>query len=204
MADPGYIVDGVLTDGEAWTALNTTTLGSDAALVTFKSGFADGDDPAGSGSGGVQNWDQYMDLVVIGYVAIESGGFGAVMQFNDDNSANYVVQALRGDGADDTAYTASTGADGSAVWLSYGTSTTNVFSCGITSILDINSGKYKSAINQTAADWDGSGWVALNAHTWKSQAPITEIDIKDYYLTGKNLLTGSTFSLFGVLPRMVA
>ena len=37
MADPAYIVDGVLTDGEAWVALGSTTLGGSAAVVTFTS-----------------------------------------------------------------------------------------------------------------------------------------------------------------------
>ena len=38
MADPAYIdADGVLTDGEAWVGIATTTLGSDTATITFTS-----------------------------------------------------------------------------------------------------------------------------------------------------------------------
>ncbi len=37
MADPAYIVDGVLTDGEAWVGIATTTLGAGATSVTFTS-----------------------------------------------------------------------------------------------------------------------------------------------------------------------
>ncbi len=34
MADPAYIVDGVLTDGEAWVAIAHETLSLPAATVT--------------------------------------------------------------------------------------------------------------------------------------------------------------------------
>jgi hypothetical protein len=69
-------------------------------------------------------------------------------------------------------------------------------------LFDINSGKYKSAIVQIANDMDGSGYVSMAATTWKNQSPITEIDLTDY--SGDNIAAGSMFSLFGILPRMVA
>jgi hypothetical protein len=69
-------------------------------------------------------------------------------------------------------------------------------------LFDINSGKYKSALSQSAADTDGSGYVSLDATTWLSQAPITEIDIKLNNVN--NILAASRFDLFGILPRMVA
>ena len=36
-ATPDYIVDGVLTEGEAWVPLITNVLAADAATVTFQS-----------------------------------------------------------------------------------------------------------------------------------------------------------------------
>jgi len=54
---------------------------------------------------------------------------------------------------------------------------------------------------QYAADTDGAGYTGINAITWKSQAPITEIDIVNR--SGSHAV-GSTFSMFGILPRMVA
>ena len=78
-----------------------------------------------------------------------------------------------------------------------------MYSAGVAHIFDINSGKYKSTVVQNASDWDGSGEVQLIASTWKSQAPLTEIDISAS-LFGYNILAASSFSLFGVLPRMVA
>ncbi len=84
MADPAYIVDGVLTDGEAWVGVATTTLGSDTATVTFKSGFDDTDTDVG----GVQAWDQYMDLVVIQYCQSDTEQNSRI-QFNNDTASNY-------------------------------------------------------------------------------------------------------------------
>jgi hypothetical protein len=79
--------------------------------------------------------------------------------------------------------------------------TPDIFGCVISHLFDINSGKYKSLASQVAADADGSGSVALFANTWRSQAPITSIKI---WPDANNWLDESMFSLFGVMPRMVA
>jgi len=194
MADPGYIVDGVLTDGEAWVGLNTTTLGVDTATVTFTS----------TDDGQVGDFSQYMDLVLVIYA--RTAGAGSTdremnMQLNNDTGTNYNAQKLRGYGSGATASSTS-----GAVRFNIGQNPStnagaNIFGATVTHLFDINSGKYKSGISQTACDMDGSGATELWGLTWASQAPITEIDLYDLY--GSNLLTGSSFSLFGVLPRMV-
>ena len=58
MADPAYIVDGVLTDGEAWVALASNEPDGSANSV----GFTDPSD------GSSLDWCQFMDFVVICYV----------------------------------------------------------------------------------------------------------------------------------------
>ena len=199
MADPAYIVDGVLTDGEAWVGLGTTTLGSDTATVTFTS----------TDDGQVGDWSQYMDLFLIIYG--RTAGSGSTdrevnMHLNNDTGGsfpnyNYAAQKLRGYGSGAAAGAAS------AVRLNIGqnpadNATANIFGATVTTLFDINSGKYKSGLSQTACDMDGSGAVELWGFTWKSQEPITEIDLFDMY--GDDFLTGSMFSLFGILPRMVA
>ena len=81
MADPAYIVDGVLTDGEAWVGITTTTLGSDTASVTFTS----------TDDGQVGDFSQYMDLVVVSYargaVAVVTADLN--MQLNAATGSNY-------------------------------------------------------------------------------------------------------------------
>ena len=193
MADPAYIVDGVLTDGEAWVGIATTTLESDTAEVTFTS----------TDDGQVGDFSQYMDLVVISYVRSAYSGSGDTLkfQFNDDAGANYPNQFLRGSGASASAgtYTYSGYAPQGAVIAD--NNLANAFSCVVSHLFDINSGKYKSNVAMSASDSDSTyGYFKMDATTWLSQAPITKIDI----YTGGDLKDESQFSLFGVLPRMVA
>ena len=195
MADPGYIVDGVLTDGEAWVGITTTTLGSDTASVTFTS----------TDDGQVGDFSQYMDLVVVSYargaVAVVTADLN--MQLNADTGSNYGYQTLYGTGS------AAAAASSTLAWFQLGTlpcdnATANIFMGAVTTLFDINSGKYKAALSQGACDLDGStsGRVHLRGLTWLSQAPITQIKLYDASGAG-DLADGSSFSLFGVLPRMV-
>jgi len=191
MADPAYIVDGVLTDGEAWVGIATTTVvGTATATITFTS----------PDDGSSTDWSQFMDLVLICYAAGEAvgGSNASYVQFNSDTASNYPYQWLYGDGASVTASSGTTN-------LMYcdaapGTASPQPWGVGIFTMFDINSGKYKSTIAQTAGDRDGAGMSAIYAATWKSQAAVNRIDIN----CGFDYLPDSTFSLFGVLPRMVA
>ena len=196
MADPSYIdpATGILLDGDAWVGIATTTLGVDTATVTFTS----------TDDGQVGDFSQYMDLVVVSYYRSDraSGGDYAALRLNNDSAANqYGIQYLHGNGSvvAALAYNETYFLQG---FPPTDDQTAGIFSAATTHLFDVNSGKYKSALTQTASDFDGSGWSYMMAGTWKSQAPITELDFTVVYGTG--LAAGSMFSLFGVLPRMVA
>ena len=194
MADPAYIVDGVLTDGEAWVGLNTTTLGSDTATVTFTS----------TDDGQVGDFSQYMDLVLITYArSARTGDESPIdMRFNNDTASNYVTQMLKGINTSASAV-ALTATYAQIAELPATSQPANYRATSITTLFDINSGKYKSGTIQWSRDSSGGdGSISRGALTWKSQAPIAEIDLYDLF--GGDFLTGSSFSLFGVLPRMVA
>ncbi len=195
MADPAYIVDGVLTDGEAWVSLGTTTLGSDAASVAF----------VGTDDGQVGDFSQYMDLVFIAYVRSDKGAASvdAVLQVNSDaTTANYNKQDLWGDGSNDFAGSGTGWAGHYVGNIVADNANANAFSAVVVNLFDINSGKYKSVVSQSANDDDGSGTAYVVAGTWLSHAPITRLDFFAY--TTNNLRAGSSFSLFGILPKMVA
>ena len=194
MADPSYIdADGVLTDGEAWVGIAHASLSLPAALVTWTS----------TDDGQTGDFSQYMDLVLVWYcrgtAAVTSGN--PLIVFNNDTSSSYSYQRLYGDGS---SAVASTGTYTGFAVLGYmhgASATANEFAAGITTLHDVNSGKYKSILSQFAEDEDGSGKVGMYASTWPSQAGITEIDVKP---DAGNFAAGSVFDLFGVLPRMVA
>ena len=193
MADPSYIVDGVLTDGEAWVAVDSTTIvGSSTTEVTFTS----------TDDGQVGDFSQYMDLVVVAYAQAINAATGINnLRFrlnNDTTTANYPHQRIEGNGSSVSA-SASTGPIFAYMTVS---GVPNVFVAAVGTFFDINSGKYKSLLSQYAIDKDGSGEVGMLGVTWKDQAAITEIDF--YEPNGYAFTAGSRFDLFGVLPRMVA
>lgn len=191
MADPSYIVDGVLEDGEAWVAL--TTEAPSSANVSFVS----------TNDGQVGDWSQYMDLVIVGYW--QSAGSGTShsvsMNFNNDTGTNYGIQYFQGNY--DAAYASTSTAATSipCAHLRQAGGGANIFSAGVINIADVNSGKYKSVFPLGAAAWNnGDGWVEMNASQWRSTAPITEIDLT----TTSGFSAGTRIDLFGVLPRMVS
>tara|TARA_R110002051_G_scaffold77987_1_gene141471 strand:+ start:772 stop:1359 length:588 start_codon:yes stop_codon:yes gene_type:complete len=195
MADPAYIVDGVLTDGEAWVGIAHDSLSLPAATVTWES----------TDDGQTGDFSQYMDLVMVTYAKSDASAYETALAvvFNDDTTASiYERQQLTGNGA---AVSAASVAGASLqigqVAGSYVTHA-NTFGVIVTNLFDINSGKYKSVVSQSAADTNGRGNVYLIGGVWSKQAPITKIVLSD--ASAGDLMAGSTFSLFGVLPRMVA
>ncbi len=192
MADPAYIVDGVLTDGEAWVGIATTTLATDTASITFTS----------TNDGQVGDFSQYMDLVVITYgrTATAVTQDNIWMRFNGDTTnGNYAGQYLEGNGS---WATANPEAQPIAGLLPANSASANIFGDMVSHLFDVNSGKFKSSLHQSACDVDGAGRVWLHAVTWKNQSPITSVQVISK--NAGNLKDGSMISLFGVLPRMVA
>ncbi len=210
MADPAYIdpATGVLTDGEAWVALNSfTVVGSADASITFTSGYND----AAADVGGVQAWDQYMDLVLICYTQLYGASYGSNnascgCKINGGSTASTSNQTFVGNG---TAASANleTFTDGRFRWndcAADGSTATEVFSASIVQFFDINSGKYKSVFAQNANDYDGAGTSNIRAITWMEQAPISSLDLYSWSGSIDGWSIGTRFDLFGVLPRMVA
>ena len=192
MADPAYIVDGVLTDGEAWVGIATTTLATDTASITFTS----------TNDGQVGDFSQYMDLVVITYgrTATAVTQDNIWMRFNGDTTnGNYAGQYLEGNGS---WATANLEAQPIAGLLPANSASANIFGDMVSHLFDVNSGKFKSSMHLSACDVDGAGRVWLHAVTWKNQSPITSVQVISK--NAGNLKDGSMISLFGVLPRMVA
>jgi hypothetical protein len=194
MADPAYIVDGVLTDGEAWVGIAHASLSLPAALVTFTS----------TDDGQTGDFSQYLDMVLVCYTRSDAGSAIRYlhMNFNNSSGPRHLVQWFWGDGATDyaSATSISTSAQAIGVVLGGG-AVANGFSCTVTHLMDINSGKIKSGLTKSSGEADSVGEVLTNAVTWIGTDPITEIDLTTYT---DDFVAGSAFSLFGILPRMVA
>jgi hypothetical protein len=195
MADPSYITDNVLTDGEAWIALASTTLGSDQPSVTFTS----------ANDGSSLDWCQFMDLFLIanaqgeqaayydnGLIQLGTGG-GAV-----DTGSNYPYQRFNGE-----ALEAQAGAGSATGWYfrTIGTSgAAEQFGSVIFHFFDINSGKWKTSMSMAACDINGGGFMRCSSNAWKNQGAITSMKISP---GSGNFKQYSRFDLFGILPSML-
>lgn len=198
MALPAYIdeTSGEITDGEAWVGLATNAVtGTSTAIVAFES----------TDDGQVGDFSMYMDLFIVGYAsAIYAANTTVYLRYNlndDGTGANYYTQEFVGDGSS-VSSSQWGGVTASYMPTNQGTAA-DVFGVYTTQFFDINSGKYKASMWTTAIDGNQSYHrAAMFASTWKGQAPITKIEL--YEANGFSFVAGSKFSLFGILPRMVA
>ena len=206
MADPAYIVDGVLTDGEAWVAVDSDVLTGTATSITWTS----------TDDGQVGDWSQYMDMVIVCYVRTD-GAYGSYVKlgFNNLTTDLFDTQELQGDGA-----TAVATANGEYTYNFIGKAPSTevgdaeTFGTIVCSVLDINASKYKNVLSMGAADMDtatadrsrisiySATWGAGGATALDKHGPITRMDLGIF--GGTNFVAGCRFDLFGVLPRMVA
>jgi hypothetical protein len=150
----------------------TTTLGSAQASVTFSS--------LGS----------YTDLILVFNGKVTStGGWNFFLQFNGDTGSNYGSTAMWGDGSS-AASNRSTNASQCGGYFVDGTNPGNV----IVNFMNYrNSNVYKTIIGRGANSGVGAD---ARVSTWRNTAAITSILA---YSNGGNFLTGSTFTLYGVL-----
>ncbi len=202
--DPAYMVDGVLTDGEAWVALGTTTLSSGAVNIGFTS------------STGANDWSQYMDLVLVSSLRSDESTQASYLRVMV-NSASVVTGGYTDQGLWSTT-TGSAGVlvagknasttQGIAGYMVAGSATANIFSTHVTSISDINSAKNKQMFTYSAADQAGStttgGYTSIFSTTVNTQAPVTSVYISLYPTGSDEIQPYSRVDLFGVLPRMVS
>tara|TARA_B100000586_G_scaffold250462_1_gene209036 strand:- start:537 stop:1130 length:594 start_codon:yes stop_codon:yes gene_type:complete len=197
MADPSYISGGVLTDGEAWVGIATTTLGSATSSVTFTS----------PNDGSSLDWCQFMDLVVIAYVATDHSASDLLKCHlnGDTTNANYPYQYLWGDAGSGEIEGSNATTSSRGIESRFCSAATNIFTAIVYNFLDMNSGKYKTTLVRTSSNLDAaiqSSISCITTSAWLSNAAINSIAFTPN--AGSNIAAGSMFSLFGVLPRMVS
>ena len=213
MADPSYIgTDGTLTDGEAWVALNSQICTSRASSITWKTCYND----SGQDVGGVNDWSQYLDLVILGHYrgsASSVNGNLNIKTYYDATASSAIDfaqcttnQVLR----TGTSTGVSSYAQGrtSATWdagemTGAGTSHSDGMSSCMMTLSDINSGKMKNVICIGGAGDN----TDQNSYVWFHGASIQVLDpIRALTLWTRNLSqfeVDTRFDLFGILPRMV-
>jgi hypothetical protein len=146
------------------------TLGSDTASVTFSS------IPG-----------MWTDLILVVHGSGSTANDG-ILEFNGDTASNYSVTQLRGNGsaASSVRYTAAY-LNGVGVWT-----TGNAYTFIVHIMSYANTNVFKTWLSSASrADSEVNRVVGL----WRSTSAVTEIKVKR---GSGNILTGATFSLFGI------
>tara|TARA_R100001163_G_C5056802_1_gene193293 strand:- start:1361 stop:1966 length:606 start_codon:yes stop_codon:yes gene_type:complete len=192
---PAYIDNGVLTDGEAWVALQTNTVtGAAVSSVTLTS------------STGVNNWSQYQDLVAVWYAQSDeaSANYDTFRcRINNDSTA----ATYNGQNAYHYGTTMAVGQWSSAeFWIgdvcSAANNSGNDFGTSINYFYDINAGKYTQCQTQYCGTNDTNN--NFDGQIIASYLKTDQVTSLVFYFDGDDINVGSRVDLFGVLPRMVS
>lgn len=139
----------------------------------------------------------YTDLVfIINMQSSYTGdaGNGARLRFNGDTGTNYSYIAARGNGSSTSSFRSSndTYVQIGLLPSSGGGTPAGTFGNGIAHILNYsNSTTYKTVLGRTNSTYMS---VEATTNTWRNTAAITSI----VYFGDGNILSGSTFTLYGI------
>ena len=158
---------------KTYTPIATQTLSTPAAFITFSSV------PA-----------TYTDLVLVSNNANSVGnGYLLKLEFNSDTGTNYSAIWLRGDGSTATSQIMGPNTE---LWVGWGGAALSTF---VIQIQDYaNSTTYKTLL----ARWGVAAYrLGASVGLWRSTAAITSIKVSSE--SPSNFITGSTFTLYGIL-----
>jgi hypothetical protein len=120
-----------------------------------------------------------------------------IPQFNNDGTTNYSYTALRGNGSSATSFRNTNANFTYGGSTPSGNATAGAFGSIVFHILNYkNTTTFKTLIERSAADLNGSGEVDIAVSTWRSTAAIHTISIGQSY--GTAYVPGSTATLYGI------
>ena len=190
---------GVLTEGDPWVLITSTTLGSDTTTITFTSGTGSTDYK--------KNWSQYADLILLinGHSDASRDEDYVRIKFENKASAYWVHGTYNLGSTFDAGKWVS--AHGDCGRIKGGNSSTNECSSLRIEMSDINSGKYKTVYSrwsQAQASTPSTGVYGVTwADTSDGMLSVEAISKIDIFLEYGDYAAGTRFDLIGVLPRMI-
>jgi hypothetical protein len=138
----------------------------------------------------------YTDLKLVIVFKGAAGGPQGNLTFNGDTSTNYSFTRLNGNGT-----TANSGRQANINTIYYGdyqavgTSTT-IPEMSVIDIFSYAGSTYKSILENSAANYNGSGGVCYQVGMWRSTAAITSINL--VLQGGTQFAAGTTATLYGI------
>jgi ABC-type xylose transport system substrate-binding protein len=165
----------------SYESIQTYTLGSDAASVTFSS---------------IPATFKHLQVRLIGRDTFYANSdTNWQVTFNGDTASNYSYHGLIGDGS---SASASSGASTSFMYIAgFPTdgATASVYGAGVLDILDYaNTNKYKTLRELGGYDKNGAGFLGLRSGNWRSTNAISSLTITPQ--TG--IKQYSSFALYGI------
>ncbi len=202
MADADYIVDGVLTEGEAWVPLASSTLSSGASQITvYLNDY---------GSGNTQlNTSQYVELVVIGSLRALHGGTN---EYTSPTTVKFGQSVSLASGYYQTYWygvsqNSDFKAESSDAYFGYCASNSadaNIFTGFISRFGPVSTGLFKTAEHLVFNDVNyqsTENTLGLSYNVLHEDGLIDMIRFQSGAPSG--FIAGSRIDVYGVLPRMV-
>lgn len=131
----------------------------------------------------------YTDLVIVSQMQLTTGSQAVFLRFNSDDSANYSVTRVYGNGSTATSdrFSSQTG----GIDISY--ISNSAWTIANTNIQNYsNSTTYKTVLGR----WGSSAFTTLIAGLWRSTNVITSLTLTPY--GSDTFISGSTFTLYGI------
>ena len=127
----------------------------------------------------------YRDLIIV-LDGTNTGGDNVTLRYNGDSSSTYTSVVMYAVGSPVSATTSATYAEGGAIYENAGNNIIQIMDYSATD-------KHKTALARTNT---AGNIVGAYASRWPSTAAITSVRVG---LTGSSYLSGTTFSLYGVI-----
>lgn len=142
----------------------------------------------------------FQDLMVVAYVRSVTNNSTDALDFSINNVTTgtlYSATFLRGDGSTASSGRYSTNVGYPQAFMPGATATASIFGSVIWHILNYtNTSTFKTVLNRTAVDLNGSGRAELAVNLYRSTNAITRLDL--FCDSGANFASGSTVALYGV------
>jgi hypothetical protein len=175
---------GAAGGGNSYDLLETTTLGTAAASVTFSN---------------LNNYSDYKHLQVRYTVRTSRAqSFDTMLtRLNSDSGSNYARHSLVGDGSSVSSEASTSQTSVNSVRIIGNNATANIFAAGVVDILDFsNSSKNTTLRFLTGRLETGLNEIGLTSGLWNNTAAVTSVQFLPG--TGPNFNIGCRFSLYGI------
>ena len=167
--------------GAAFDLLETQTLASSAASVTFSS---------------IPQDYKHLQIRLVGRTTRTASNEDIAITFNSDTSTSYTYHYLQGDGSSVTSSSAGTNASTFSVRLPGNNEATNLFGSQVWDLLDYANTSKNSTLRVLGGFVGSINRIGLTSGAWLNTASVTTINMTP--ASGNNFIIGSRFSLYGI------